>query len=123
MKTTWALIVKRRIEHARARESDDALFRPVATRLRDFVEHYLEAPPGIVTMHMSAAGARYATLDFSFDGEEAGVSVTIRHDGAGAVQAMVDSDEWFDVGGQNAPTAFEAIAERIARMLLRPEPT
>jgi hypothetical protein len=121
MKITWALIVQRRTQHARARELDDTQFRPVANRLRDFLEQYLEAPPQTVSVRVTSAGGRYGTLDFSFAGEEAVVAVTIRHDGAGVVEAMVDHDEWFDLGSQNAHVGLEAICERVARMLLRPD--
>ncbi len=120
MKITWALIVQRRIEHDRARELDDALFRPVANRMRDFIETYLDAPLGTVTMHVSATGGSYGAIDLSFMGEQAVVAVTVRHAGEGVIEAMVDSDGWFDVTSASTP-GMEAIAERVARMLLRPE--
>lgn len=122
MKTTWAMIVQRRMEHARARERDDAMFRPIANRLRDFLEHYLEAPPNTVTMRVSDAGGRQGVLELSFTGEEVCVAVALRHDGAGLVEAMVEGDQWFDVSSpQVAYAGLEQISEHIARMLLRPE--
>ena len=121
MKTTWALIVQRRMQHARARELDDAYFRPIANRLRDFLEHYLEAPPGTVSMRLSGDGGRQGTLELSFTGEEVCVAVALRHDGAGVVEAMVERDEWCDVSSpQVAQIALEHVSEGIAQMLLRP---
>ena len=124
MKTTWALIVQRRMEHARARELDDAYFRPIANRLRDFLEHYLEAPPNTVTMRMSDSGGRQGVVELSFTGEEVCIAVALRHDGAGVVEAMVEGDAWFDVSSpQVAHAGLEQISERVALLLLRPEVT